>query len=238
MLCTAAGASEFHGIIAVDGPSGAGKSTVSRLLASRLGARYLDTGAMYRAVTWAVLSAGVPVDDVMAVTELVGRIRLDVNTDPNQPEVAVDGRSVDDEIRSGSVTTAVSAVSAVPEVRRRLTDLQRQLIGAGGIVVEGRDIGSVVAPGANLKVFLTASTSARAGRRSSQLGASGRDELAATAADLTRRDSLDRERVVSPFQPASDAVLVDTTQLAIAEVVARLFELATRSARDESAPSS
>lgn len=228
--------SQFAGVVAVDGPSGAGKSTVSRLLAARLGARYLDTGAMYRAVTWAALQAGVALDDASAVAAVARDIRLDVGTDPDMPGVAVDGRAVDEEIRSGPVTTAVSAVSAVPEVRRRLVQLQRELIGAGGIVVEGRDIGSVVAPGAALKIFLTASAGARAGRRSTELGTSGPDDVAATAADLTRRDRLDSTRALNPLRPAHDAVIVDTTELGIAEVVERLFKLATSTARSQSRP--
>lgn len=226
------------GVVAVDGPSGAGKSTVSRLLASRLGARYLDTGAMYRAVTWVVLSAGISLDDIAAITDVVSKIRFDISTDPEKPGIAVDGRSVDDEIRSSAVTKAVSAVSAVGEVRRRLVQMQRELIGGGPIVVEGRDIGSVVAPEAELKIFLTASTDARAGRRSTELGATGPGDLATTVADLARRDRLDSTRATSPLQPAADAVLIDTTHLDIEQVVAQLVELATRSISDESAPTS
>lgn len=217
----------FDGVIAIDGPSGAGKSTVARLLAARLGARYLDTGAMYRAVTWAVLRAGVRVNDLPAVRDIARRVQLDVTTDPDNPSVAVDGCRVEGEIRSGKVTAAVSAVSAVPEVRRRLVQLQRELIGAGGIVVEGRDIGSVVAPHAGLKIYLTASADARAGRRSTELGTRGADDVSATAADLTRRDRLDSTRSVSPFYPAADAVHVDTTDLGVTEVVTRLYEMAT-----------
>lgn len=238
MASPAATGQHFVGVVAVDGPSGAGKSTVSRLLATRLGARYLDTGAMYRAVTWAVLGAGISLDDVPAITELVSKIRLDVSTDPETPLIEVDGRSVDNEIRSTAVTKAVSAVSAVPEVRRILVQLQRELIGGGAIVVEGRDIGSVVAPDASLKVFLTASADARAGRRSTELGATGPEDLVATAADLTRRDRLDSTRATSPLQPAAGAILIDATHLGIEEVVAQLVELATRSTSDESAPTS
>ncbi len=222
----------FSGVVAVDGPSGAGKSTVSRLLASRLGARYLDTGAMYRAVTWAVLQAAVSVNDAGAVADVVDRIYLDVSTNPSSPGIAVDGRLVDEEIRSGAVTTAVSAVSAVPEVRRQLVHLQRELIGVGGIVVEGRDIGSVVVPDAVLKVFLTASEGARAGRRSTERGESGPAEVAATVADLGRRDRLDSTRAASPLLPAPDAVLLDTTDLGIQEVVEQLLELVAAAIRD------
>ena len=227
-----------RGVVAIDGPSGAGKSTVSRRLAARLGARYLDTGAMYRAVTWAVLSAGTQLDDVPAVTALVMKTRLDISTDPERPSVTVDGRPVDEEIRTSAVTGAVSAVSALPEVRRHLVQMQRELIGNGGIVVEGRDIGSVVAPDAELKVFLTASADARAGRRSTELGASNPADVAATAADLIRRDDFDSTRAVSPLQSTTDAVAIDTTELGIDDVVAQLFDLATNPVRYRSAPSS
>ncbi len=221
--------SRFSGVIAIDGPSGAGKSTVSRQLAAQLGARYLDTGAMYRAVTWAVLQAAVPVDDAVAVADVVRHTRLEVSTDPGDPGVTVNGVAVDAEIRSPAVTGAVSTVSAVPDVRRCMVDLQRKLIGAGRIVVEGRDIGSVVAPDAELKVFLTASADARADRRSTEIGATGVDGVAATAAELSRRDRLDSTRAASPLRPAPDAEIIDTTQLAVAEVVARLVALATKS---------
>lgn len=230
----AAGGSRFTGVVAIDGPSGAGKSTVSRLLASRLGARYLDTGAMYRAVTWAVLGAGIALDDAGAIADLATHIQLDVSTDPDKPGIAVDGTPVNAEIRSDPVTKGVSAVSAVPEVRRRLVELQRELIGEGPIVVEGRDIGSVVAPEAEVKVFLTASADARADRRSTELGANGPDDLAATAADLSRRDRLDSMRATSPFQPAADAIQIDTTRLGIDDVVAELVELAMTHAGGES----
>ncbi|HYT10813.1 MAG TPA: (d)CMP kinase, partial [Mycobacteriales bacterium] len=155
-------------VIAIDGPSGTGKSTVARGLARRLGFRYLDTGAMYRAVTWAVLRAGVDPQDADAVADIAERVRVEVSTDPDHPRVTVDGRRVDREVRSAAVTAAVSPVSAIPRVRAVLVAFQRRLAEAGGVVVEGRDIGTVVAPGAPLKVFLTASTDARALRRSRQ----------------------------------------------------------------------
>lgn len=227
----------FAGVVAIDGPSGAGKSTVSRLLAERLGARYLDTGAMYRAVTWAVLRAGVAPDDAATVADLARGLRLDVNTDPEHNGISLDGFPVNDVIRSPAVTAAVSAISAVPDVRQHLVQLQRKLIGSGGIVVEGRDIGSIVAPDAGLKVFLTATADARAGRRSTELGATGPDDVAATAADLTRRDRLDSTRAESPLRPAEGAVQIDTTELDIHDVVTRLFELATKlKGSDRAAP--
>jgi cytidylate kinase len=209
-------------VVAVDGPSGSGKSTVSRRLAVALGARYLDTGAMYRAVTWTVLRSGVDLADIDAVAKVAAEIDLGIGTDPSAPTVSADGVRIDSEIRGPEVTGAVSTVAAVPAVRQLMVARQRELIASTGrIVVEGRDIGSVVAPDADLKVFLTASADTRAQRRSAEIAA----DVAATAADLARRDRIDSTRAVSPLQQASDAVVLDSTTLGIDEVVARLREL-------------
>ncbi|TDC81130.1 (d)CMP kinase [Micromonospora sp. KC606] len=209
-------------VVAVDGPSGSGKSTVSRRLAAGIGARYLDTGAMYRAITWAVLRSGVDLADAESVTKVAGEVDLRIGTDPQGYGVTVDGVNVDAEIRGPEVTGAVSAVAAVPTVRALLVARQREMINhAGRIVVEGRDIGAVVAPDADLKVYLTASAAARAQRRSAEDAA----DVAATAADLARRDRLDSTRKVNPLQQAPDAVELDTTELGIDQVVARLREL-------------
>ncbi|WP_405110647.1 (d)CMP kinase [Micromonospora sp. NBC_01405] len=211
-------------VVAVDGPSGSGKSTVSRRLATGLDARYLDTGAMYRAITWAVLRSGVDVTDAAAVGKVAAEVDLRIGTDPQGYGVTADGVTVDREIRGSEVTTAVSAVAAVPAVRALLVARQRELIAkAGRIVVEGRDIGSVVAPDADLKVYLTASEVARAQRRSVEDAA----DVAATAADLARRDQLDSTRKADPLQQAADAVVLDTTELGIDEVVDRLRALLT-----------
>ena len=204
-------------VVAMDGPSGTGKSTVSRRLARRLGVRYLDTGAMYRAATLATLRRGVDLTDVAAIVAVVDRALIAVSTDPDRAAITLDGDAVDSEIRSAAVTAAVSAVSAVPAVRTRLVRAQRELIGAGGIVVEGRDIGSVVWPAAVPKIYLTASSSVRARRRASELG-SGTD-LAAVAVDIERRDRLDSTRADSPLAKVADAVEVDTTNLDIDDVV-------------------
>ncbi|GAA3781399.1 hypothetical protein GCM10022225_82230 [Plantactinospora mayteni] len=211
-------------VVAVDGPSGSGKSTVSRRLASALGARYLDTGAMYRAVTWAVLRSGVDPQDAEGVAKVAGETDLKIGVDPEAPSVTADGIAVDREIRGPEVTAAVSAVSAVPAVRELLVAQQREMIDAAGrIVVEGRDIGFVVAPDADLKVYLTASAEARAQRRSVENAA----DLTATAADLARRDRLDSTRAADPLRRAPDAVVLDTTALGIDEVVVRLRDLLT-----------
>lgn len=213
-------------VVAVDGPSGSGKSTVSRRLASALGAQYLDTGAMYRAVTWAALAEGIDPRDAEAVAKVAGEIDLEVDTDPDAPHTRVDGTPVDRAIRGPEVTGAVSAVAAVPWVRQLLVAQQRKIIGATRrIVVEGRDIGTVVAPDADLKVYLTASADARARRRSAEYAA----DLSATAADLDRRDRFDSTRAADPLQQAPDAVVLDTTELGIDEVVARLRAMVDRS---------
>ena len=215
-------------VVAVDGPSGSGKSTVSRRLAVALGARYLDTGAMYRAVTLAVLQAGVDPADAEAVAKIAAEADLVSTTDPAHPSITLDGVGVDAEIRGPEVTGAVSAVAAVPAVRRLLVAQQRQIIAkADRIVVEGRDIGAVVAPDAHLKVYLTASADARAYRRSTEQAA----DLHATAADLARRDRLDSTRAVDPLAKAPDAVELDTTGLDIDEVVSRLLTSVGAAAR-------
>jgi CMP/dCMP kinase len=228
----------LRGVVAVDGPSGTGKSTTARGLAMRLDARYLDTGAMYRAATLAVLRAGVPVDAARTTAEgqddvvaVVLGARLEISTDPAEPRVRLDGEDVDAEIRSTEVTEAVSAVSALSAVRAHLVAEQRRIVAdalveSAGIVVEGRDIGTVVVPDAGLKVFLTASEPVRAGRRDAEDTAAGRAGAPDTRADLARRDRLDSSRAESPLRPAEDAVEVDTSTLDIDGVLARLQHLA------------
>jgi cytidylate kinase len=227
----------LRGVIALDGPSGTGKSTVAQALAIQLGLRYLDTGAMYRAVTLAVLDAGLDPRDADAAGKVAETVAVDLSTDPHDLWVLLDGRPVDRLIRSEAVTTAVSPVSAVPRVRQLLVAQQRRLIGAGGIVVEGRDIGTVVAPDAPMKVFLTASQDARARRRAVQEGSAQSPDLAATAAALQRRDTYDSARALSPLHAAADAIHVDTTQLSIDEVVDQLVDIArSRGIRALAAP--
>lgn len=218
----------------MDGPSGTGKSTVSRRLARVTGAAYLDTGAMYRAVTLAVLRAGVDPDGpdseeiAIAAAATVRSV-----TDPESPAVLLDGEDVEAEIRGPEVTRAVSAVSARPPVRAALVEHQRAVIDAavatdgGGIVVEGRDIGSVVAPEAGLKVYLTASEEVRAARRAAQdRRRSGRPvDTAAVLADTRRRDQLDSTRKTSPLHAAKDALVIDTDELPADAVLTELLRL-------------
>ncbi|SHG63515.1 (d)CMP kinase [Streptoalloteichus hindustanus] len=225
---------ELRGVVAVDGPSGTGKSTVARRLAAGFGAEYLDTGAMYRAVTLAVLRSGVDLADTDAVVEVARRAELGSGTDPEGPTIHLGAEDVAEEIRGQAVTLAVSAVSAVPRVRELLVDRQRRTIAeavarTGGIVVEGRDIGTTVAPDAELKVFLTASAEARAQRRAAQDSAAGRAaSVDATLADVRRRDGLDSSRAVSPLRRAEDAVEVDTTELDVDGVLRELAALVER----------
>jgi cytidylate kinase len=209
-------------VVAVDGPSGSGKSTVSRRLATALDGVYLDTGAMYRAVTWAVLTAGVDPADGDSVAKIASETSLSIGTDPVDPHFYANGEDVSVLIRGTDVTAAVSAVAAVPAVRRQLVAQQRSIIADfPRIVVEGRDIASVVAPDADLKVYLTASAEARAARRSAE----NATDVAATAAALARRDRFDSSRTTDPLRQASDAIELDTTGMGINEVVARLLEL-------------
>ncbi|VFA97092.1 Cytidylate kinase [Nocardia cyriacigeorgica] len=214
-------------VVAMDGPSGTGKSSVSRRLAARLGARYLDTGAMYRVATLRVLRAGVDLTDPAAIAAAVADLPLTIGTDPSHELIQLDGADVSDEIRGDAVTKAVSAVSAVPEVREALVALQREIaVSAGRIVVEGRDIGTVVLTDADAKIYLTASAEARAQRRNQQNIAEGRgDDYAAVLADVQRRDTLDSTRKVSPLRPAADAVLVDTSELSMDEVIDELYRV-------------
>ena len=209
-------------VVAVDGPSGSGKSTVSRRLAAALDGVYLDTGAMYRAVTWAVLEAGVDPLDPDTVAKIVAETELSVGTDPIDPPVLANGIDVSAAIRGPAVTGAVSAVAAVPAVRRQLVAQQQAIIAEHPrIVVEGRDIASVVAPDATLKVYLTASPDARAQRRSAE----DATDVTVTAADMLRRDRYDSSRATDPLRRTSDAIEIDTTGLTIDEVVSKLRDM-------------
>lgn len=204
-------------VIAIDGPSGSGKSTVARTLATRLGLDYLDTGAMYRAVAFAALRRGLDPDDGPSVSALVEDIELV----PDGPNVTVDGVDASIEIRGAEVTSAVSFVARNPAVRTAMVRLQRSWIAEhGGGVVEGRDIGTEVWPEAELKVYLTADLAVRAARRGEEVG---RSDTGAVASELVRRDTIDSSRAVSPLTQADDAVVVDTTDCTIDDIVELLL---------------
>lgn len=213
-------------VVAVDGTSGSGKSSTCRGVADRLGLSYLDTGAMFRAVTWWMLSQGVDVHDAAAVAQRCDEPLLESGTDPTGPTITVDGHDVGTDIRTDEVTAAVSPVSTVPEVRARLLEMQRTIItahtGSGGIVVEGRDIGSVVWPQAQVKVFLTADPGARAARRALEAGAS---DVGATEASLRERDRIDSGRATAPLVMADGAARLDTTSYTLDEAIGVLVVL-------------
>lgn len=209
-------------VVAVDGTSGSGKSSTCRAVASRFGLRYLDTGAMFRAVALWMLQHDIDVNDPVAVAELADKPTLVSGTDPAAPTIAVDGVDVSVEIRSDAVNAAVSPVSAVPEVRRRLLAEQRAIIDGGGIVVEGRDIASVVWPDAEVKVYLTADPSARASRRAAENGGA---DLTATQESLLARDKIDSGRTVAPLTMVEGAVHIDSTDLTLDQVVDRVAQL-------------
>ncbi|KRF32449.1 (d)CMP kinase [Nocardioides sp. Soil805] len=212
-------------VVAVDGPSGSGKSSTSRGVAARLGLAYLDTGAMFRAITWWMLRQGVDVHDPAAVAARVHEPVIRSGTDPLGPTIAVDDVDVAVGIRSDEVNAAVSPVSAVPEVRALLLDLQREIIArslaTGGIVVEGRDIGSVVAPDAAVKVYLSADPQARALRRAAEAGG----DVTATQESLLARDRIDSGRATAPLVMADGAVHIDTTPYTLDEVVSQVVAL-------------
>lgn len=225
------GQGQLRGVVALDGPAGTGKSTVAKRLAMALDARYLDTGSMYRAIAVAVLRAGVDPTDEVEVGEVADNAKLVVGTDPEKPGIVLDGDDVSVEIRGPEVTLAVSPVSAARHVRELLVAQQRAIIAdavdtVGGIVVEGRDIGTVVSPDAPLKVYLTASADARAARRTKQDNAAGRESTVdAVLADVRRRDTYDSSRAVSPLKAADDAVELDNTDLDLAGTVGALLDL-------------
>jgi cytidylate kinase len=213
-------------VVAIDGTSGSGKSSTSRGVADRLGLRYLDTGAMYRAMTWWMLRHGVDVHDIDAVAARCAEPRIESGLDPLAPSITVDGHDVAAAIREPDVNAAVSPVSAVPEVRARMVAMQRAAIEearlGAGIVVEGRDIGSVVWPEAPVKVYLSADAAARANRRAAEEGGS---DVGATEESLLARDRIDSGRAVSPLVMAEGAVHIDTTAYSLDEVVDQVVGL-------------
>jgi len=217
-------------VIAIDGPSAAGKSSVGQEVARRLGYAFLDTGNLYRALTWLALRRGVPVEDEEALAALARRARMRLApAAPGSPEpsaILVEGEDVTPHLRRPEVEALVSQVARVPAVRQALLALQRRLAGRGGVVMAGRDIGTVVLPAAQLKVYLDASPDERARRRHRELQAQGlRVPLSQVAQELARRDQIDSQREAAPLRPAQDAVIVQTDGLTLAQVVARVMGL-------------
>jgi CMP/dCMP kinase len=212
-------------VIAVDGPAGSGKSTAARRVAATLGLRYLDTGAMYRALTWWLQEQRVELTDTAVVLARIAEPRIEVGTNPQRPRITVDGLDVAGSIRTRQVSNAVSTVAAIPQVRELLIGRQRDIIAAAGsgIVAEGRDIGTVVAPDAVVKVYLTASEDVRARRRSADLA---EDDPAATVAAVQHEQARRDQRDAAQMAVAADAVEIDTTGLTLDEVVDRVVDLA------------
>ncbi len=212
-------------VVAIDGPSGSGKSSTSRGVAQRLGLRYVDTGAMYRAMTWWMLENGIDVDDPAAVAARCPEPSIVLCDDPTAPGVSVDGLDVSLAIREPRVADAVSRVAAVPDVRAQLVRAQQELVRAArrdgaGVVMEGRDIGTVVLPDADLKVYLTADVAARAARRAREEEERlGLGSVSSAQANLESRDLLDSTRAVSPLQQAPGALVIDGTDLTLDEVI-------------------
>ncbi len=209
-------------VIAIDGPSGAGKGTVARRVADRLGYRHVDTGAMYRAVAWAAVERGIALDDEAAVAALADGARIEVDA----TRVAIDGVDITAVIRTPVVDRAASLVARLPDVRALLVAQQRAMAGDGNLVMEGRDIGTVVFPEAPVKIYLDADPAERARRRAHDPAhQSGSFSVAAVATALADRDASDRSRATSPLSMAADAVRLDTTRMTIAEAVARVLAL-------------
>jgi cytidylate kinase len=212
-------------VITIDGPAGAGKSTAARALARRLGFRLLDTGAMYRALAWAVREAGLPPEDSAALRALLDRTEVTLEGD----RVLVNGRDVTSEIRTPTVGELTSVLTMLRPVRDKMTPLQRRLAASGGVVLEGRDTGSVVCPDAEVKFYLDATLDARAGRRREELAERGiAADLPAVRDEVARRDRQDMGRAIAPLVRPPDAVLVDTTGLAEGEVLERLIDVVER----------
>jgi cytidylate kinase len=211
-------------IVTIDGPAGAGKSTVARQLAAQLGYLYLDTGALYRAVAWKVRSVGVNPEDGEAVAKLLPALQVSMNQRGSGVHVAVNGHDVTDELRTPEISAMASLVSAIPAVREWLLPVQRHVGEAGGVVAEGRDLGTRVFPSADAKFFLDADVNTRAGRRQQDLAGGGRGApLERTKQEIETRDERDRSRAIAPLIPAADAEIIDSSSLTVEQVIDRMM---------------
>lgn len=212
-------------VVAIDGPAGAGKSTIAKLAAEKLGYAYIDTGAMYRSVAWKFLQTGAAFDEGF-ISRLACTMVIDFKPEARVNRVFVDGTEVTDAIRTPEVTAIVSRVAAIGAVREAMVEQQRRMGIVGGVLMDGRDIGTVVFPNAQLKIFLTASVQERARRRYKEMLQKGQQvELAQLAADIAARDKADSERAIGPLRQAEDAILLDTSDMGISQVTEKILQL-------------
>lgn len=218
-------------IIAIDGPAGAGKSTIAKKVADRLGYIYIDTGAMYRAFTYELLTSSISLSDIEEITKVLEKTNIEFKNN----EIFLNNLNVTNEIRSKNVTANVSAVSAIPQVREKLVNLQRKIASENNSILDGRDIGTVVFPNAELKIFLTASVKIRALRRYNELIAKDKNiDINEIEAEIEKRDKLDSSRETSPLIKAADAIEIDTSDLSIDEVANTILKLAEEICENES----
>ena len=218
-------------VVAIDGPAGAGKSTIAKLVAEKLGYAYIDTGAMYRSVAWKFLQTGKDFDEDL-ISTLAKTMVIEFKPEASVNRVFVDGAEVTEAIRSAEVTANVSRVAAIGAVREAMVAQQRRMGESGGVLMDGRDIGTVVFPKAQLKIFLTASVEERALRRYKELMAKGQDvDLAQLREDIASRDKQDSERAISPLRQAEDALLLDTSHMNIEQVTAKILHLVEEKAQ-------
>ena len=218
-------------IIAIDGPAGAGKSTIAKKVADSLGYVYIDTGAMYRAFTYELLTSSISLSDIEEITKVLEKTNIEFKNN----EIFLNNLNVTNEIRSKNVTANVSAVSAIPQVREKLVNLQRKIASESNSILDGRDIGTVVFPNAELKIFLTASVKIRALRRYNELIAKDKNiDINEIEAEIEKRDKLDSSRETSPLIKAADAIEIDTSDLSIDEVVNTILKLAEEICENES----
>jgi len=221
--------------VAIDGPAGAGKSTVAKTVARMFQLEYIDTGAMYRAVTWGIIHGNIPLDDERQLRSFLGSLQLSVEHGADDRQsVWLNGQEINEQIRSPQVTNYVSVVAAQPLIRERLVELQREIARHKSVIMDGRDIGTVVFPDADVKFFITASLEVRAMRRYRELLARGLAvDYEVVKQELQRRDELDSKRAHSPLQPAPDAIILDTSEMTLTEVVERVSETIRRVKRGE-----